>query len=108
MTPTPEDALDRHLPVPPLTTKPISFLEWASAGISVAALLAEMIRRIFPSVQDGSGFLVIHVIIGIAVGLVCIQGIPILVQELTSKRRGTADYYMVSLEWHSVKPKYVK
>lgn len=97
MTPTPEDALDRHLPDPPLTKRPLSFLEWASAGIGIAALLAEMIRRSFPSLQDGVGFIIIHTIIGVAVGLVCIQGIPILAQEIASKRRGTADYYMLGL-----------
>jgi len=97
MIPTPEDALNRHLPDPPLTKKPLSFLEWASAGIGMAALLAEMSRRINPSIENGSGSIVIHTIILVSVGLVCIQGIPILVQEIASKRRGTADYYMLSL-----------
>lgn len=97
MTPTPEDALDRHLPDPPQTKKPLSVLEWASAGSGIAALLAEMSRRLFPATQEGTGFIVINTILVVALGLVCIQGIPVLYQELTSKRRGAADYYMLAL-----------
>ena len=97
MTSTPEDVLDQHLPDPPQTKKPLSFLEWASAGLGIAALFAEMLRRIFPTTQDGLGFIVVHTIIVVALGLVFIQGLPILFQEIVSNRRGTADYYMLSL-----------
>ena len=97
MTPTPEDALERHLPDPPQTKKPLSFLEWTSAVSGIAALLAEISRRLFPSILEGTGFLFVNTIFVIALGLVCIQGIPVLYQELLSKRRGTADYYMLGL-----------
>ncbi len=97
MTQPPEDALDRHLPDPPQTKTPLSFLEWASAGSGIAALIGEIIRRLFPITQEGVGFILINTIFVVALGLVCIQGIPVLYQELTSKRRGAADYYMLGL-----------
>lgn len=97
MTPSPEDALKGHLPDPPTTKRPLSFLEWASAGIGSLALLAEMVRRSFPHLETGTGLLVFQTVIFVSVGLALIQGIPVLVQELLSQRRGTADYYMLTL-----------
>ena len=97
MTLTPEEALESQLLSPPLTKTPLSFLEWASASSGIFALMAETLRRLFPSIQEGNGFLAINTVILVAIGLVCIQGIPILTQELISKRRGVADYYMLAL-----------
>lgn len=97
MTSTPEDALDRHLPDPPQTKKPLSLLEWASVGSGAAALVCEILRRIYPNLQEGNGFLLVNSVFVIALIIVCIQGIPVLYQELLSKRRGTADIYMAIL-----------
>jgi cation transport ATPase len=97
MTLTPEEALESQLLRPPLTKTPLSFLEWSSACSGIIALMAETLRRLFPSIQDGNGYLVINTLIVVAMGVVCIQGIPILTHELTSKRRGSAEYYMVAL-----------
>ncbi|MCB1120182.1 MAG: hypothetical protein KJT03_01425 [Verrucomicrobiae bacterium] len=97
MIPNPEDALKSHLPDPPQTKRPLSFLEWSSAGIGLVALVAEVMRRLFPNLETGTGVLVFQTVIFISVGLACIQGIPVLVQELLSRRRGTADYYMLCL-----------
>ena len=97
MTLTPEEALESQLLTPPLTRTPLSLLEWASASSGIIALITETLRRLFPSIQEGNGFLVINTVLVVAIGLVCIQGIPILTQELISKRRGTADYYMLAL-----------
>ena len=97
MTLSPEDALDRHLPDPTSTQGPPSLLELVSTGVGIVALLVEMVRRLYPPLHDGVGYLIIHTIFAVAVGLVCIQGIPVMAKEIASKRRSTADYYMLSL-----------
>lgn len=94
---TPEDALKTQLPEPSLKKTPLSLLEWSSTASGVIALLVEILRRLIPSIQGGSGYLIIHTLIAVALGLVCIQGIPILIKELTSRRRSTADFYMLTL-----------
>ncbi len=94
---TPENALDTHLPTPALTKNPLSLLEWSSAVSGIIALLVEALRRLLPSIQDGNGYIIVHTLIGVALGIVCIQGLPILAKELIRRQRSTADYYMLAL-----------
>lgn len=94
---TPENALETQMSTPALTKTPLSLLEWSSAASGIVALLVEALRRLFPSIQDGNGYIIVHTLIGVALGLVCIQGLPILAKELISRQRSTADYYMLAL-----------